>query len=370
MEQLEHLLIQRGPARVVLEGPASSLREIARYCHPYYNIKTVRAVPEGVWRILCGRTDADFNGWAFYESVVRNEPTRRIRYDLRSKTLAVVTVDSQWLCVFTGRLLRDLLRWQLLGADTLFFQACLVKIQETGIAIGGPPRVGKTSTALALVGCEKARFIADNDLLCIIEENSVFGMGWPRSICIRRDTIPILEKWWPRFGARIESFTHPNNHNPTGGVREFLHLSPGELSELSQTAVLAEAPVSAFIFPEFTEGNVAPRLTRISEDEATARLTEIWDFLPERKVGQRSSDAFEGKRTWKSLCFNPFLADAFLISEPDQLRLKVRKLSSVLPCYVLKQPLSHVARSAEIIAKEIGGLPPVRLAGFLNDDRD
>ena len=350
-----HLLIERAGARVVLEGSLTLLQEVATHCHPHYVTKPIIAVPAGVWIVSALDADAKRPNTECFQSAVRSEPTRFVFHDLNAKLLTLATESPRWLPIFCCRLIRDLLRWQLLESGELFFQAGLVKIGDSGIAFVGPPRSGKTTTALALVGREGGTFVADNDL-CVTGKTQglVSGMGWPRSICIRTNTLSILKEWWPNFSNEMGSFAHPNNHHGKPEAREFLYILPDEMATLTKKPILTETPVSCLIFPEFSDARDAkPELVRLSNEQAAKKLTASWDFLAERKVGQRSGFAFTGKQNWALMCFNPFLVEAFSIPEPDQLLAEVHQLAALIPCYKLIQQLSQVQESSRIIMAEI-----------------
>ena len=93
--------------------------------------------------------------------------------------------------------------------DLLFLHGGMVAINEIGIALLGPPKSGKTSTSLARLGAAAASHVAENDLAVDCTGSQAVGLGWPRSICLRGDTLDDLDAVFPVLRPQIPALTHP-----------------------------------------------------------------------------------------------------------------------------------------------------------------
>ena len=351
---MQPLCVSRRGSSVILELPEDLLAALRPHLALHYTVSAVGAVPDGVWVLSLGSSQRRQLGtFLECETRVRREPPRKVIYDLQRRIILLETSSSQWLSIFLCRMVRDVLRWELLERGVLFLHGGMVALNGIGIALIGPPRSGKTSTALALLGAAGACHVAENDLAVEFSGNMAVGMGWPRSVCIRGDTLGALDGIIPGLRQCLTTAVHPYNGKLSAdGVRLF-HILPSEIAQLTKRSVLDHAKLGMLVFPKFVmEGDGSPQLERLSEAEAAWCLMDNWDFIPERKLGARANQALDGNRRWDSMCFNPFLGSAFDIPRVETLKPTILRLARVLPSYALRQTLEHLRFSSGLLASE------------------
>ena len=339
---------------MVLDVSRNHFASLLPHLASHYQVVRISTPPQNVW-ILSSLANQHRERGSFQEfhSKVRGEPTRRVLYDLGRKIILINEATDPWLSIFLCRMLRDLLRWEMLSAGVLFLHGGMVTVNGTGIAILGPPKSGKTSTSLALLGTARACHVAENDLVVAHLRDKAVGLGWPRSMCIRSDTLDAFDQIFPALRQGVAEATHPySGRHGTDGIQLF-HLLPSEIAQVSHHEIKEQAKLDMIVFPRFVkEEEEAPHLERVSNEEAISLLMDNWDFIPERSVGASACDVFCGTQHWRTICFNPFLVDSFRIPTLDALKPALLALARLVPCYLLRQNLAHLGQSCALLIAE------------------
>jgi hypothetical protein len=263
------------------------------------------------------------------------EPDRVLWTHEASRTVAVCGEPSSWRTQQLLRCLRNLVRWAHFADGELFLHGGLVETGGRGIAFVGRKKSGKTSSILSALLHAGADFVSNDDLV-VSGGSELRGLGFPRSVNVRTDSLLALARHRPELRVLLDSVTHPANRFP--GVHHTperqVPVGPGvlapahlwvrfrELTELAGTAVRPSAPVSAVVFPVFDSSAVRPEVRRLSEEEARRAL------------------AANTEPTASS--YDPFLAGWYPRTRPGRRAAIAEQLVRSVPCYRLTQHMRHL----------------------------
>ncbi|WP_327341283.1 hypothetical protein [Streptomyces europaeiscabiei] len=224
---------------------------------------------------------------------------------------------SAYAPVHVVRIVRTLLRLGAAEQDSsaLFLHAGMVAWRGHGIAFVGGKRSGKTSTVFAATAAG-AHFVSNDDLSLHEGPDGPTGVGWPRSVSVRLDTVEPLGIALPAAPV------HPANAHRS----EARLLMPHEIGGMFDGRTAPKVPLRAVVFPSFTADGAAA-LTRLTPDEATERLLANL-LAPPVKDDELTS--------W------------FKLPDAAELGARARAVAARVPAFELRQRLDHLGRRAEL----------------------
>ncbi|MGW7466963.1 hypothetical protein ACWGJT_20210, partial [Streptomyces xantholiticus] len=224
---------------------------------------------------------------------------------------------SAYAPVHVVRIIRTLLRLDTAQLDpsALFLHAGMVSWQGHGLAVVGNKRSGKTSTVMAAAAAG-ADFVSNDDLSLHRGRDRLIGVGWPRSVSIRLDT---LEPLGLRLPARP---AHPSNKHRD----EAQLLMPHEISRLLDCRIAPDAPLRTVLFPSFGADETST-LRRLDPQETAKRLLANL-LTPPVKDDE--------------------LTARFDLPSPEELSARVRQVAASVSAFELHQSLAQLARRTEL----------------------
>jgi len=300
----------------------------------YFAFTGAAANPPG-WHIIAGSEYAPKVRYPITANDTVQPDGCCYRLNLERHLIVVDAPAGAWRNLWTLRMVRHLLRWQLFQSGAVFLHGGAVAHGGIGIAFLGASRAGKTTLLLHSLRTYAASFIAEDDLTILQKEDgSLFALGWPGSVRLRRSML----SRFPEF-AQIHRFQHPAN--PVEALRTCesarLHIFPEELSAAFGCTCLPEVPLQVVAHLQWAE---QPSTASMDHSEVEALLKASWDILPERKPGTRPPLLPLNSPRWKDFCFNPFLLDT--ITMPN-----LEILSESLARYAQKVRGYHVRHSGD-----------------------
>ena len=286
-------------------------------------------------RVLTGPLDGPHAGWERFSEQETNGQLRELLADRATRSVWVPAQHSQpWYALQVLRTIRNLLRWQALAAGCPCLHAGLIEIDGVGILVAGHKRAGKTSTVLAALSVLHCGFVSNDDATLREGDDSAehptrwTGLGWPRSVNIRPDTLSVLAEIAPAIGQLREISTHPRMDYSKADAASFT-VYPDDICELLDVQRRPLAPVAAIVLPRFADTS-EPVLTRLATDTATEMISQ--------NIDRRATDHDGYLREW--------------FGELDETRARghAARLAKDLECYELTQSLAAAAVSAELLA--------------------
>ncbi|WP_217224300.1 hypothetical protein [Streptomyces anulatus] len=197
-------------ARTGLTCTPHVAEHLQRLATPYLTLEPGDAGPD-VWHVLADTRPPDH---ATAEPVsAQGEATVEYAVDHAHRRIFHLAPGGEaWVTQSLLRATRAIHRSAACRRGALFLHAGLVELNGSGIALVGGSRAGKTSLIMAGV-LEGAGLMVCNDDVSLTADpdgGGVLGIGWPRSISVRLDTLDLL------FGRdRAEtvraSLSHPAN---------------------------------------------------------------------------------------------------------------------------------------------------------------
>lgn len=262
---------------------------------------------EGVWRIIAGHESAPSLRWQTCNRGYSGAPCTFL-FSLDHRTVVIDAPPGPWRQLWTLRLVRDLLRWQLFHAGAIFIHASVVARGSKGIALLGRSRSGKSTILLQLLRDSGLCFVAEDDLTLVRKsDGTLVALGWPACLRIRRGML----NYFPEF-ADISNFTHPdNNQNARDSESDLLRLFPEEVAARLESSVVPEATLDAVVSLQWAKES---DLSVLSPRSIANALIDAWDILPERRPGTRPQLNCS-TQDWRTCCFNPPLFDFFGVRE-------------------------------------------------------
>jgi hypothetical protein len=318
--------IWRRSAGVAVIADADTLNGLVDYLHPYFTVNHSPRVSASLPRIYAGIENAAIPLPALAANVSSpGEPDRRVLYDAAGRVFVVDQPPGIWRVIHVGRVLRSIFRWQFYSEGAIYFHAGMVEISGQGVVFAGSKRAGKTSSILAALTHEGARYITNDDLAVIVDGTDALGLGWPRSVSIRQDTVNQLASVLPRLAA-----AHSKRPQPDIPGQPLL-LFPAEIAAVTGRGVLAEAPIRLIVFPEFVSCASHCSIERLSIKEAADRLGSNLHRIPDDR--------------------DSYLAEHFTDPPPRPAASCVATLAEQVTCIKLRQSAPDLlAGTAKIIS--------------------
>ncbi|ARZ72329.1 hypothetical protein SMD11_6753 [Streptomyces albireticuli] len=199
----------------------------------------------------------------------------------------------------------------------LFLHAGLVELDGLGVALVGGSRAGKTSFIMAGVLDGSGVMVCNDDVSLTAEPdgNGVLGVGWPRSVSVRLDTLDLL---FGRERARAvrASLTHPANRTllslRESGAEEHgtALVYPWEYADLLHTRIGRSTGVDALVHLSLaddpSEAGFAPVPPAERDGLLEKRLLglpnkhlNIFGHEPEGGASERTRDALTALPTFR-----------------------------------------------------------------------
>lgn len=206
-------------------------------------------------------------------------------------------VTKHWVAQSLLRATRSIHRSEAQRQGVLFAHSALVEIEGKGVAFVGGSRSGKTSLVLATVRGDSGSMISNDDLGFYLDaeaRDAIIGLGWPRSISIRLDTLETV------FGsARREeicrSLTHPANETIRSLIKAGIEphgtalFYPYEYESLFGARIRASHRVDALVFLSLSNQRRDRELRTVSEAEALRLLSESRLLKPNKYLNLLTS---------------------------------------------------------------------------------
>lgn len=276
MTGLAPYVASRGAAAVHLWASEAQATRLARDLAPYVPLAAAPdALPGDIWTIRPA-TPGDEGDIAITQPGLDAYDVGYrlwIRPATRTLALAAATPDAQ--LVQYRRLVRAILRRALLVQGAIHLQAALAVSRQdgSGTAILGPTRGGKTTLLLALLLSGQFAGCANDDLTAYaFTDTQPRGLGWPRAISMRRDTLRHFATAGSALRAALAEARHPNS-GAAWGTNQLDHrawLFPDELAHATASPLHAEAHIHRLVF--LAAGDTPrPHLTRFDDADDVAR---------------------------------------------------------------------------------------------------
>ncbi|HEX6343765.1 hypothetical protein [Umezawaea sp.] len=281
-------------------------------------------------------------GWTRVAYSSPYEPDRVLWAHRSSRTVAVCGDPSPWRTQQLLRCVRNLLRWEHFADGELFLHGGLVQVGGRGIAFVGGKRSGKTSSILSALLHGGADFVSNDDLVVSDGDGpGLRGLGFPRSVNVRTDSLLALAEGWPALRGLLRGATHPANSfpglhheqrtavGPDPSVPPMVWVRCQELAEVTGSRLLASGTLDAVVFPAFVDSADGQAVRRLSPAEARTALADH---------SERAA-----------LSYDPFLADWYPDSRTDRRAAITDTLVSSVPCYRLTQDMHHLGAATEAL---------------------
>lgn len=273
-------MISRRGARVRISGDSRTLAWIRARGQIYLEFAEDDET-KATWHVVAGREHALEATFSRNGSCDTDPMSCDYRVNPDSRTIVVDVPRGPWRDLWTLRMVRHLLRWQLFHAGGIFLHGGVVAQGNSAAVLLGPSRGGKTTMLLQALRSNEVAFVAEDDATIVQEESGELTvLGWPGCVRLRRDML----HHFPEF-SRVEQFSHPaNRHNSDGENTGLLRIFSEELSASLNCAFVPEARLNVVARLEWAE---RPSSRPMKCDEVRVALLEAWDVLPERKPGTR-----------------------------------------------------------------------------------
>lgn len=199
----------------------------------------------------------------------------RFQYDeplvIQSDTMTILVEEETVHGVVQRviRLLRNLFRL-LIAPNALFVHGGMVQIAGRGIAFVGPKRAGKTSSLLATLTQASGAFV-ENDSLSLQNNGRLDGLGWFRSMYIRRDVFTALE---------ASAAEQPYPFVTPAHAREKSSLSPQDFAATFNCTLVPQAELHMLIFPSFLPREDPPTFSLLPLRPEEARVLLAENLVP------------------------------------------------------------------------------------------
>ncbi|MFE3578236.1 phosphoenolpyruvate carboxykinase (ATP) [Streptomyces vinaceus] len=235
-----------------LTCPPPVAEHIARLAGPYLSVEPGPG-PAGSWQAVAGVEPPP--GAVPEEVAALGEVAVRYAVDHAHRTLYHRTPHGEdWTTQSLLRATRAIHRSAASRQGMLFLHAGLVELEGLGIALVGGSRAGKTTLVMTSVLHGGATMVCNDDVSLSAEPDGgrVLGVGWPRSVSVRLDTLDLLFGREKAQGV-LSRLTHPANRTlgslRASGVEEHgtALIYPWEYAALLDTPVGRSARVDAIV---------------------------------------------------------------------------------------------------------------------------
>ncbi|WP_405160847.1 hypothetical protein OG203_31340 [Nocardia sp. NBC_01499] len=229
-------------------------KHVHRLAAPYLAIDAGPSEP-GEWQVVADAV-APPDGAEAESVTAQGEVAVDYAVDYAEKTLFHIAPRSYpWVTQSALRATRAMHRSAASRQGVLFLHAGLVELNGIGVALVGGSRAGKTSFIMASVLNRSGVMVCNDDvsMTALPGQDGVTGVGWPRSISVRLDTLELL------FGrdeaeAIRSSLSHPANQTlmslRESGVEPHgtALLYPWEYADVFQTKIGQSTRVDALVY--------------------------------------------------------------------------------------------------------------------------
>jgi hypothetical protein len=300
---------------VDMDAPADVRTQVVELLEPF--VHTRPAEQAGAqWQVIA-TWGTDTDGLVSYGG--HDDTAVKLGVDVENRLIRLVAEPgSRYLAVHTSRMVRSLLRLGAAQADpgALFLHGGMFARDGFGFAVLGRKRSGKTSVILSMLASGHD-FVSNDDLSIHLAERPN-GIGWPRSVSIRQDTLRAL-------GKSGVSGDHPaNSHFDTYGDQAQL-LFPRQVAELFDAPLVPSATVAGLIFPRFVDDPDDTGIVELTRAQAEEQLlANVLD--PPVK--------------------DEFLAEHFIRPAPTV----AAAVAGALPAFDVRHNLTIIARTADELA--------------------
>jgi hypothetical protein len=252
------------------------------------------------WRIVADAAHRGNGNWARYNRQYASGETCAFLVDTERRVIAIDAPDADWRKLYALRMMRNVLRWQLLRLGALFMHGSCVSSAGRGLCLIGPSRTGKTSLTLSALQSGRWDYVTEDDATIQRDDEGCVILGWPGSLRIRRSMLI----HFPEIADAVTWLKHPANPleeklDPNVAV---LRVFPDELAAIYGCQVVGETRLSLWGVACWAQAEAIHPL----ETAILARAIErAWDVLPERRAGAPSLSSDE--QDWNARVFDPFL---------------------------------------------------------------
>ncbi|MFD7714042.1 hypothetical protein [Streptomyces sp. NPDC059786] len=306
-----------------------------------------RGTPRPRPRVLDLSTPPAGADWQRLAYGSRYEPDRVLWVQPAERTVALCGGPSEWRTQQLLRCVRNLLRWEHFADGELFLHGGMVDIDGRGIAFVGRKRSGKTSSIISALLHGGADFVSNDDLVVTGSggRGELRGLGFPRSINVRTDSLLALAAERPELYGLLKEAGHPANAFPGTHHTTEPQISYGsgmtapsrtwvrcrELADATGRRLVASGRLHAVVFPAFLDTAARPDVRRLSHEEAGRLLAE------------NTEEA--------ALKYDPFLAPWYPATQAHRRAVITKELLRSVPCYRLTQHMRHLpAATSALVA--------------------
>jgi hypothetical protein len=280
------------------------------------------------WLIVAGADRRGEGDWVRYDRRYPSGEACSFLVDLKRRVIAVDAPSAAWRELYTLRMIRNVMRWELLQRGAYFIHGSCVSASGQGLCMIGPSRSGKSSLILSALQCGGWDFLTEDDLTAIEEGERLVVLGWPGSVRVRRSMLPL----YPEILAALPSLKHPANSleeklDPNVAM---VRIFPEELAAIYGCGIVGEAKLSAWGIPQWSQANAIVPLDNHALEQA---VDKAWDILPERRAG--APVARDGDPDWEARVFDPFLLKYYGLPPVSAYRKKLSRWTQMSRGYLL-----------------------------------
>lgn len=243
--------IKKESESVLVYSSKNIIERLKKILVPYFEVSFTESRKPDEWVFTTEVNDAQNLGRREeIELEIKNlaEPKRKyVVYPERNVILVKEPRDSEWKIQLLNRLVRDSLR-NLLSEKLCYLHGAFVIYKEKGICILGEKQSGKTTSVLNFLSNKKCKFVSNDDVAISRQDEKLMGIGWPRAISLRKDSLEELKK----IGIYYEypkNLEHPYNQNRL--KEEYLTLFPYEFEAFAKTSIAERHSIDCFLFTNF-----------------------------------------------------------------------------------------------------------------------
>lgn len=271
---LNTAFIKRGKFVIEVSAKQHILNEVKESLFPYFE-ELPSFYSDAKWKVREYESTQNFsNSKIFYEKSV-DSPEVKIYVD-KDKKIITIKQEGEWLVLYLVRIVRSLFRWLYYEESAIFLHGAFISLHGIGIAILGEKRSGKTTTLLSLMSLEECKYITNDDL-CVIQDKEIYkGLGWPRSLCIRKESLTVLKDLYN--SEYVINSNHPGNINSR--ENKYIYVKPKELANNDLRRISAENRLNIILFTKFHDIE-HPKIIKLGVSTASELLYENLQKYPE-----------------------------------------------------------------------------------------
>lgn len=273
------LTFAREGAAVDVRGDDATLSWLMRRGENGY--LSVVADGSASWVITAGVEHATPGNWVSTRRSYPSGETCEFLVDAGRQEIVVNCPPGGWRHLYTLRMVRNALRWQLFHQKgALFLHGSCLARKGQGLALLGPSRSGKSTLMLSGLRSGSWDYVTEDDLTLLPSDGGFVALGWPGSLRVRRGMLG----HYPELAAALPTLEHPANDleaklDPeTAMVRVF----PEELARIFGCAIRATTRLK---WCALVEWGARTRVIGTTVSEQEKFLDRSWDILPERRAG-------------------------------------------------------------------------------------